>query len=270
MQVPFTITIPATISEGSESLAIFAEEINSPNLTPNSIPLIKRIGIRTFVEIQNAPIIHSSAPISNSNPALILGLFLSGFCLGMFFLLRKKNNFKVVPALTLLIPFTVFAQPIEIQITQGGYRLSGPSSIEFAAIESSFDTEISVIHFRDLENEQNHLLIEDLNGQQPFSVSIEATDFLTENQEKISKSNLFIRNNDLKNPSIETVIGSESGIELNSSTSEFTALDNAQILFSRQSGEAPGKWKIFPSLQLKIPANTKAGVYSNTITFTII
>ncbi len=271
-KIPFTFQIPEHTLLGDFKGVIFAEY--TPNIdSPTNIPITTRIGTRTYISINETPT-ETVIPQITANPPskeVLIGLSIVLVFSSIIIARKRKSKNSIIGLLTitsLLISTTYTqAQILEVEISKGGYLLNGPKEINFPKIETSLDENISTVNFRDLPNKP-YLEIHDQTGGTTFSVSVSATDFSSENG-TISNQNLYIKNHDNKSD-IQIIEGSSEGIELNSSTDTFSPLNETQTIFDRQSGENPGKWRIAPSLQLRIPPQTKSGTYTTNITFTII
>jgi len=194
---------------------------------------------------------------------------------------NKKHQLGFVGftlALCIINAGIVFAQPVEIDVTGGGFTIRGPSSLNFAQQPFSFDDQTSVVNFAETGGTApQYLEISDQNGGSAFSVALGAEDLtpggsgVCATGSCIPKANLVIRNNDGSSPTITTIDGSASNVSLDGSTnfSNNAALDQQRILLNG-TGAAPGTWRIFPQLQETTPGNTAIGDYSGTITITIM
>lgn len=271
-KIPFTFQIPEHTRFDDFKGVIFAE-YTSNAAGPINIPITTRIGTRTYISISDTPTeaIVPQSPSNTSNYSILIGLGIIIVSSSLLFIQKKKSH-TAIAVLLILASSTISntytnAQVLEVEISRGGYLLDGPREINFQKIETSLDENISVVNFRDLPTKP-YLEIHDQTGGTPFSVSVSATDFSSENG-TIANRNLYIKNHDNKSD-IQILEGDSEGIELNSSTDIFSPLSETQTIFDRLSGENPGKWRIAPSLQLIIPPNTKSGTYTTNITFTII
>lgn len=176
---------------------------------------------------------------------------------------------------------TVLAQPVEVFVTGGGFTITGPSELSFAAQPFSFADQVSVVNFADINEKRvpNFIQVTDQNGGSAFSVALGAEDLtpggsgICNANNCIPKANLAIRNNDGASPEIELVEGSLSHVSLDPSTN-FTndppASLNQQRVLLNGTGQAPGIWNIYPQLQETTPGNTAIGNYRGTITITIM
>lgn len=76
----------------------------------------------------------------------------------------------------------LFAQVVYLQILGGGYRLRGPSQINFVTLTASTFANTSNVNFRNIgantpsEADNNFLLIIDENGGNPFDVTVSASE----------------------------------------------------------------------------------------------
>lgn len=76
----------------------------------------------------------------------------------------------------------LFAQVVYLQILGGGYRLRGPSQINFVTLTASTFANTGNVNFRNIgdntpsEADNNYLLIIDENGGNPFDVTVSATE----------------------------------------------------------------------------------------------
>lgn len=96
----------------------------------------------------------------------------------------KQNNFKklvvIISSFVLITNATpIFANIIEIEILGGGYKLKGPSEINFSPIISSTSDRSNFISFREVSTNSpsqtnNFLKIIDENGGNPFDVTVSA------------------------------------------------------------------------------------------------
>ena len=206
----------------------------------------------------------------------------------------RKNNHKFWLIIATLSLFClncgiVFAQVMDIEVVGGGYRLKGPIIIGFPDVEASFDAQTTTRDIRDLDVQdetslanaeaRDFILIEDQNGGNQFNVSVSAGEMTDDdsgisiaNQDDPSLSGIFIRNAD-SNVGTANIIANNaqtslSYVSLNADTDDFATLAAARTLFSSE-GTAPGSWRIFPLLQVEIPANTPPGIYTTTLIFTI-
>ncbi|MCC6643472.1 hypothetical protein IT411_01875 [Candidatus Peregrinibacteria bacterium] len=99
-----------------------------------------------------------------------------------------KNTFgkKLILAtsiISLLINASpLFAQVLSLEILGGGYKLRGPSEINFTSLSSSTSSNTNQLSFADVGNttpgqaENNFLKVIDENGGNPFDVIVSATD----------------------------------------------------------------------------------------------
>lgn len=76
----------------------------------------------------------------------------------------------------------LFAQVVYLDILGGGYKIQGPSQINFSAVNSSISEISNILSFSDLsqttpsEAEHNYLKIIDENGGNPFDVTVSASE----------------------------------------------------------------------------------------------
>jgi len=182
-------------------------------------------------------------------------------------------------ALCIFNTAVVMAQPVEINVTGGGFTIKGPSGLNFAAQPFSFDNQTSIVNFANVGGPAPYLEISDQNGGSAFSVALGAENLtpggsgICNTGSCIPKANLAIRNNDGSSSTITTIDGLSSGVSLDSSTNfsndPAASLDQQRILLNG-TGAAPGTWRIYPQLQETTPGNTAIGDYTGTITITIM
>lgn len=272
-KVPVTFMIPENANPQTYNGVIFAQETHTNQQNP-SLNISVRQGVRTFITIPtpNSSLLTTPDPVSPLNSSVLLITIGLLFASGTIILCSQHRQKITLCLMTILISTTSLnsaqAQIIEVEITQGGYILRGPSHITFDQISASFEDRDTIVKFRNLPKE-NFLEVEDLSGGTPFSVNVSASDFTSDNG-IISNQNFFVRNHDGSNPDLQVINGSSEGVELNPSTDDFSPLNETQTLFDRLSGQEPGKWRFFPELKLKINSNQKSGIYTTNITFTII
>lgn len=178
----------------------------------------------------------------------------------------------------------VSAQQMLIQVVGGGYRLDGPDTITFPSVQASTENDItSEISIRDITSggytnppntgEPGFISIEDQNGGTPFNLYVSTEGGPIEHvywTYEIPLQNFYIKNKtSTTEPEVETINGLSDGFTLNSALNTYTDLTQQRLLGSG-TGQAPGKWKIFPGLKLDIPKATPPGTYETTLTFTII
>jgi hypothetical protein len=76
----------------------------------------------------------------------------------------------------------LFAQLVELEILGGGYKLRGPSQIDFPSLSTTTSSRTSVVSFADIgdstpsQADYNYLLIIDENGGNPFDVTVSTTE----------------------------------------------------------------------------------------------
>lgn len=278
-------------------------------------------------------------------------------------------NTRTIKKLAFLLSFStliwnvtpIFAQTLEIEVLAGGYKLRGPSTINFASVSASKNTNQSILNFADLngtnstENTNNYLEIIDENGGKPFNVTVSATSFVRNeslpidcnlNPKKcIPLSNFSFANNDgytattIINGNSEdfttnaqtnslkafsgrttTIAGSTGStlkvadssvfdvgenITIGNATSPtpdaipssatilsidddntittsipfsttpaegiiVTSTSSRSLSLADGTGAAPSDIKIYPQIQINIPAGQMPGVYETTLSFTII
>ncbi len=168
---------------------------------------------------------------------------------------------------------TMRAQTMEIEVTGGGYRIKGPEQIELSSVQASFNEELSYADIRtpDAPNQLTYLEITDENGGSSFNLYVDAENF--NGAATISKNNLYVKNCDrlltYSNPAcLTTVEGSRDWVDLDPLSNEYVSLQSS-IPLLQGYGQAPGKWRIYPSFRLNIPQRTEIGRYTTTVTFTI-
>ncbi len=98
-----------------------------------------------------------------------------------------KKWISLVSFLALLGNATpIFAQWVELEILGGGYKLRGPSEINFATVSTSTNISTNELDFRDIgettpsQSENNFLLVIDENGGNPFDVTVTSNDLKKE------------------------------------------------------------------------------------------
>ncbi len=179
----------------------------------------------------------------------------------------------------------VLAQPVEIDVTGGGFTIRGPSTLMFAPQPFSLTDEISVVNFKDVQGSSTlqYLEISDQTGGHAFNVALGAEDLtpggsgICSPNKCIPKDHLLIRNNDGSTQGdsgsgITTVNGQLSYVSLDGSTnfSNTTATLDQQRVLLNGTGSGPGTWRIYPQLQETTPGNTAQGNYSGNIIITIM
>lgn len=196
---------------------------------------------------------------------------------------HKLNILLIIIALGLFsLNFApVFAQQMLVQILGGGYRLDGPSLIDFPAKTASVtEATTSERSIRDIADPKKYLLITDENGGSTFNIQISASSPLENPAGKqIALSNFLVKNISGTGNDVDTLQGLSDGLILNSTLNDYfedpptnsipNNLTTTRVL-ATGNGQQPGQWKIFPGLRLDIPGGTALGVYETTITFTII
>ncbi|MBD3270697.1 hypothetical protein GF376_04170 [Candidatus Peregrinibacteria bacterium] len=200
---------------------------------------------------------------------------------------NKIKKLVILPLSIMLLALNItplFAYTIEIEILGGGYKLRGPEEINFGNLTATFSEQISTINFRDIEIEatdstiqEGGLVVIDENGGNEFSVTVSATqltkngsDCVTNPEDCIPLSNFKISNSDSlpSSEDIETIYGQPNDFSLDGSTNTLQDLSTVRTL-GNGTGQAPGHWKIFPQLEITIPAGQKPGDYISTLSFTI-
>ena len=99
----------------------------------------------------------------------------------------KKNLLKksvlILSVCTLIANTTpLFAQVVYLDILGGGYKIQGPSQINFPSVNSSIAETINSLSFNNLgettpsEADHNYLKIIDENGGNPFDVTVSASE----------------------------------------------------------------------------------------------
>lgn len=205
--------------------------------------------------------------------------------------------FWISLALSAINVITVSAQTMEITVTGGGYRISGPGTIAFPTQPFSFEDQVSTINFADLiGNNFPYLEITDENGGSTFNVSIVAENLLPGDTQSCNSNscpcppespdtyscipniNLAVSNYDgvATNP-IDTMDGNANAVLLDDDTdpdpdpphNPIATLEQQRILLDG-NGSAPGRWRIHPKLQATIPGGTSIDTYSGSITITIL
>jgi hypothetical protein len=207
----------------------------------------------------------------------------------------QKNNHKLWFLLITIILFgfncgNVFAQVMDIEVLGGGYRLKGPSVIEFPNVTASFNEQNTTVDIRSLDAQdatgiantdaKNFLWIEDQNGGNQFTVTVSA-DELTDASSTISIPNddtpnqlsgMFVKNADDNGGTADIIANNSQSslnfVSLSPDTNTFQGLAATRALFS-SLGTTPGSWRIFPVFKSQIPANTPPGTYTTTLIFTI-
>jgi hypothetical protein len=177
----------------------------------------------------------------------------------------------------------VLAQTMEIEVIGGGYRLRGPDTITFNPVPASFTVTQSVKDIRalDIQNEEDiatatqardFISVEDRNGGNPFQVTIVASDFTPAG---ITAADIEVKNAngvgqfsvcELPNPQWGC---NQAAITGNAATDNFASLDTQRVLVDGD-GLAPTAWRFFPVFRINVPAETVPGVYTSTLTFTVI
>lgn len=188
-------------------------------------------------------------------------------------------------ALTLILfslNFTpVLAQQMLVQILGGGYRLDGPSLIDFTAQTASVTAvTTSERSIRDIADAKKYLLITDENGGSTFNIQISASSPLENPDGKqIALDNFLVKNISGTGNNIDTIEGLSDGLTLNTDLNDYfedpptnsipNDLSETRVL-ATGTGQQPGQWKIYPGFRIDIPAATALGTYETTVTFTII
>jgi hypothetical protein len=119
----------------------------------------------------------------------------------------KKNLklFLAALALCAVNAAVVLAQPVEINVTGGGFIIRGPSSLSFMPQPFSYEETSSAASFKDAHGTSpQYLEISDQTGGNAFSVALAADDLTPNNSgvcdtvdySCIPKSFLAVRNND--------------------------------------------------------------------------
>jgi hypothetical protein len=166
----------------------------------------------------------------------------------------------------------VFAQQMLVQIIGGGYRLDGPTIIDFPlATASVTEPTVSERKISSIGDEIKYLHVIDENGGNTFEVQVTtSTPFNnTDRTGTIPLSNFQVKNND--DTGIITINGKSDGLSLFAETNDYINFEPVQThTLATGSGNQPGEWKIHPQFKLEIPEATPLGNYETTITFTII
>jgi len=171
----------------------------------------------------------------------------------------------------------VFAQQMLVQIMGGGYRLDGPTLIDFPTqIASITETITSERSIREIADAKKYLLITDENGGSSFNIQISASSPLQNPAGKqIALTNFLVKNISGTGNNVDTIQGLSDGLTLNTTLNDYFAesipnsLSTTRVL-ATGTGQQPGQWKIYPGLRIDIPGGTALGIYETTITFTII
>ena len=171
----------------------------------------------------------------------------------------------------------VFAQQMLVQILGGGYRLDGPTLIDFPAKAASVtETTTSERSIREITDTKQYLLITDENGGSTFNIQISASSPLQNPAGKqIALTSFLVKNISGTGNNVDTIQGLSDGLTLNTTLNDYFAdtipndLTTTRVL-ATGSGQQPGQWKIYPGLRIDIPGGTALGIYETTITFTII
>lgn len=181
----------------------------------------------------------------------------------------RKFSFTISLLLFLLnfLPFTE-AQNMEIEVEGAGYRILGPDTIDLPDVTAAFSEQTSTRDLEDLNGEGTDIEIVDENGGAAFNVNVSASNF-SGSAGAISNANIAIKNYDGDGASLTVVEGFSQGVSLSATTDAFASLDVSRTLFQATNEVLPGHWRIFPTIQVTIPAGTKPGTYTSTLTFTI-
>lgn len=191
---------------------------------------------------------------------------------------HRSKKFALLSTLALgafLLNFSpLHAQEMFIDIVGGGYKMLGPNNVQLEAKQAAFQDQYAYANIRTpiVEDPDNvkYIEISDENGGNGFSLSVEVTDF--NGPVNIGKNNFELKNCDQvpTDPTCKTTIeGTAGALTLDTSTNNYTAFGEGPLPLANGSGEAPGKWRIYPSFRLNVPSGTPPGDYSSIITFTI-
>jgi len=175
----------------------------------------------------------------------------------------------------------VFAQQVLIQIMGGGYRLDGPSLIDFPAQTASVTGAVtSERSIRDITDPKPYLQVSDENGGRPFDIQVTALNPLESAEgNTIALTNFLVKNTSGTGNDIDTIQGRSDGLTLNSLLDEYyqdppaNTIPNdlsATKVLATGVGQLPGEWRIYPGFRIDIPSSTDIGTYQTNITFTII
>jgi hypothetical protein len=188
---------------------------------------------------------------------------------------KKTKIISLIGIILFGLNFTpLYAQDMFIDVIGGGYKLQGPGIISLQPKHASFEIQTARADIRNpltVEPAQlPYIEITDENGGNGFTLSVDVTNFTGDGT--ISKSSFFLKNCDQSPEQAvckTTLEGQGSWLSLDPSTDDFVSFGSQSLVLATGSGSAPGKWRIYPSFQLEIPAKTPPGQYTSTITFTI-
>ena len=188
---------------------------------------------------------------------------------------NKTKIFSLIGIILFGLNFTpLYAQDMFIDVIGGGYKLQGPNIISLEPKHASFQIQTARADVRNpltVDPPQlTYVEITDENGGNGFTLSVNVNDFTGTGT--IAKSNFYLKNCD-QDPGqavCKTTLEGQAGwLTLDASTNNFVSFGSGALVLANGSGSAPGKWRIYPSFQMEIPAKTPQGQYSTTITFTI-
>jgi hypothetical protein len=198
------------------------------------------------------------------------------------YLYREHRSLRfaaIISLLLFLMNFSpLYAQEMYIDVIGGGYKISGPGAIILPAQRASFYSQTARADVRKPVTQDpepvKYVEIIDENGGNGFSLDVTADDF--NGPVSITKDHFSVKNCDLSEGDsgypencITAIEGQASWLTLDPATGSFTAFGQDPLPLAGGSGQAPGKWHIYPSFRLEIPGSTPPGQYSTTITFTI-
>lgn len=171
-------------------------------------------------------------------------------------------------------PEAFFKTSSEQEITAGGRALIIPSNIELATLDVSFKPQENRVIFEgQADQTSTYIQIQDLLADEnPFNISISATDLISETDQKtyIPAKNIYIKHffptTDLP---LETLKGNSDDFTLNNEIDEFQSLETPQIL-GYGDGKNFGFWRFpVPEIKINIPAMTPPGTHSGNIIFSL-
>lgn len=159
----------------------------------------------------------------------------------------------------------------EQEIVSAGRSLSVPEIAELTPINASIEPQENKIIFKNNDPQKPAVFeIKDLLADEnPYNISIEATDMIFENDGKtyISASSFMVKNSET-GAEIETIRGTPGEVALDETTNEFTSLIEPQILAIGR-GENFGVWQFLPELKLNIPELTPPGKHTGGLIFSL-
>jgi hypothetical protein len=177
------------------------------------------------------------------------------------------------------------------EVVNIGRTLKLPTIAKLENTKVSFEEQINQLTFANLDESEAIFEVKDFTADgNEFQITVSALDLQTasnkteatqvneENintdepqaENSIAKTNFFVRNfHDIFTENkFRTIIGENTDFQLDTSSSDFVSLKEAQIL-AKISGKQSGIWQFLPQIYLKIPAMTPPGEYFGGLIFSL-